>query len=315
MEGVGAPHVAGCRIGELLGEGATGAVYAATDAKGTPLAIKFLHDDLAGDAEAVARFKREARNCGRIRSPYVAAVVGAGKSDGRYWIAYVRVAGETLASRLGRERALAPDTAARVVEQVLLGLEAAHDVGVIHRDIKPANILLARGNGGRREEERACILDFGASKRRAPEGGSGSTGSEALTTTTAMLGTINYMPPEQLGGAATVDARADLYAAGVVAFRALCGQLPFVGDSETVVMHAKVHRRARTLGEATGAPWPAALEDVVARALERDAADRYPSAARMREAWGRAFAGGTRLPQVAQRTDERCDERTVRGRE
>jgi serine/threonine protein kinase len=107
------PQIDGCRIGELLGEGATGAVYAATDSQGRQLAIKFLHEALAGDTEAIARFTREGQNCARIRSDYVASIVGAGQSDDTYWIAYERLAGETLATRLRRERALAPEAAAR----------------------------------------------------------------------------------------------------------------------------------------------------------------------------------------------------------
>jgi serine/threonine protein kinase len=285
-------------MGELLGEGAMGTVYAATDSRGQRVAVKFLHEGLADDAEAVARFRREAENCRRIRSEYVARVIGAGRSGDAYWIAYKRLTGETLAVRLRRERVLSQADALRVVEQILLGLQAAHAVGVVHRDVKPANVILERVARG----ERACILDFGASKFRSQ--GSGGSADRALTSATATLGTVNYMPPEQFGGAAGVDARADLYAAGVVAFRALSGQLPFVRQSQAAVMQAKLTARARTLAEATGVAWPAPVERFSRRALAREAAKRFTSADEMRSAWIEAVAEA----KVPTRAELRADE-------
>jgi serine/threonine protein kinase len=285
------PAILGCKMGELLGEGVMGTVYAATDASGRALAVKFLREWLADDAEALARFGREAENCRRIRSDYVACVVGAGITGAMYWIAYERVAGETLAVRLRREQVLARAASLRIVEQVLLGLQAAHAVGVVHRDVKPANIVLADRAG----EERACILDFGTSKFRGPE--ESGSGDNALTSATATLGTINYMPPEQIGGAARVDARADVYAVGVVAFRALSGQLPFVGESQAAVMQAKLEAKARTLAQATGTAWPSAAEAFFRRALARDPAERFADAEGARRAWLDTFATA-KLPDV-----------------
>jgi serine/threonine protein kinase len=282
---VGTSRIPGLRVGALLGEGATGAVYEGTDADGRRVAVKVLHEHLAGDETATARFEREARNCSRIRSEYVARVLGAGTDpDGGYWVAYERLDGETLAARLAREGFLETDVAGRVVEQVLLGLEAAHAVGVVHRDIKPANIMLVCGAAG----DRACILDFGASKHRPID--VGAAASESLTSATETIGTVSYMPPEQLGGAARVDARADLYATGVVAFRALTGELPFAGESQAAVMYAKLHGQARTLAAATGVEWPAALEDVIGRGMAREVERRFASAAKMRGAWVDAIA-------------------------
>ena len=277
-----------------------GSVYAATSAKGRALAIKFLHESLSDDPEAVARFEREAQNCRRIRSEHVARIVGAGDTDGTYWIIYQRVGGEMLAARLRRERVLERDAALRIGEQMLLGLEAAHGVGVVHRDIKPVNVMLEPTAAG----ERVCILDFGASKFRTP--GASSSGGDVLTSATATLGTLNYMAPEQIGGAARADARADLYAVGVIAFRLLSGTLPFVGTSQKV-MFAKMNARARSLAQATGVTWPAEVERLLERALAREREDRFGSAREMREAWT-TTVGGSRMPDVASLREALGDE-------
>ncbi|HEX8794316.1 MAG TPA: serine/threonine-protein kinase [Polyangiaceae bacterium] len=280
------PAVPGCRIGRLLGEGATGAVFEALSEAGDALAIKFLRESFADDPEMVARFKREANICQRLRSEHIAAVVGAGRTERTYWIAYRRLAGETLDVRMKRERALPLATVAPMVEQILRGLAVAHAEGIVHRDIKPANVMLERIG----EEERACILDFGISKDRSRSGS--STSAPALTSTTATLGTINYMPPEQIGASAAVDHRADLYSVGVVAFRALAGKLPYAGESQAALLHAKVTGEARSLKEATGAHWPAAVEGFFRHALARAPAERFQSAAEMKAAWNEAAGGG-----------------------
>jgi len=281
------PPVPGCRIGNLLGEGTTGTVYEAVNANGEALAIKFLRETFADDPEMVARFKREASICQRLRSEHIAAVVGAGRTEQTYWIAYRRLVGETLDGRLRRDRVMSAESVAPIVEQVLQGLAVAHAAGVVHRDIKPANIVLERTPAG----ERACILDFGISKDRSRSGSSTSGGS--LTSHTATLGTINYMPPEQIGASASVDHRADLYSAGVVAYRALAGQLPYVGSSQAAVLYAKINQDARSLSEATGMPWPEALVSFFRRALAREPSARFGGAEEMATAWLEACRAGT----------------------
>lgn len=261
-------------------------MYEAVNARGEALAIKFLRETFAADPEMVERFKREASICQRLRSEHIAAVVSAGRTGQTLWIAYPRLVGETLDRRLHRDRVLPLATIAPIVQQVLRGLAVAHDGGVVHRDIKPANIMLER-IGGR---ERACILDFGVSKDRSRS--SSSTAASSLTSTTATLGTINYMPPEQIGASAAVDHRADLYSAGVVAYRAMAGQLPYVGSSQAAVMHAKLNVDARSLSEATGTPWPDALEALFRRALAREPSARFEDAAAMEIAWLDASRAG-----------------------
>jgi serine/threonine protein kinase len=275
----------------LLGEGATGAVYEATSERGEALAIKFLHDTFADDAEMVARFRREANICQRLRSDHIAQVVGAGRAGDTHWIAYRRLRGETLAARLLKEGVLTPAAVGQTLEEVLLGLSVAHAAGIVHRDVKPANVMLELTRRG----ERVCILDFGVSKDRSSSRGStaGST-SHGLTSATATLGTINYMPPEQVGGAAGVDHRADLYAVGVVAYRAITGQLPYVGKLQAAVLHAKLHRDARSLREATSLVWPEPLETFFGLALARDPGARFQDASSMSGAW----IDATRSPRV-----------------
>jgi serine/threonine-protein kinase len=294
------PAVPGCRIGRLLGQGTTGTVYEAVNASGEALAIKFLRDSFADDVEVVARFRREANICRRLRSEHIAQVVGAGRTELVYWIAYRRLHGETLSARLRRERVLAPEVLVPIIEQVLRGLAVAHVAGVVHRDIKPANIMLERTESG----DRACILDFGVSKDRSFAGA--STGSRNLTSATATLGTINYMPPEQVGGSASVDLRADLYSVGVVAYRALAGQLPYVGRSQAAVLHAKVSEDARTLAVSTSLSWPKALEDFFRRALARDPSGRFTDAHSMAHAWLDA-ARQRDLPELADLRQRNAD--------
>ena len=295
------PPVPGCRIGNLLGEGTTGTVYEAVNANGEALAIKFLRETFADDPEMVARFKREASICQRLRSEHIAAVVGAGRTEQTYWIAYRRLVGETMDVRMRRERVLPIAALAPVIEQVLRGLAVAHAAGVVHRDIKPANIMLERTG----EAERACILDFGISKDRS-HSGSTNTSGRSLTSTTATLGTINYMPPEQVGASAGVDHRADLYSVGVVAYRAISGQLPYVGSSQAAVLYAKINADARSLAEATGTRWPDALEAFFRRALAREPSARFGDAREMEAAWLDACRAGATpdLEQLRKRNVE-----------
>jgi serine/threonine-protein kinase len=272
------------RLGELLGSGATGAVYAGTAPDGQHVAVKLLHDYLTEIPEMVARFRREADLASKIESDHVAPVLAAGRTEEKvYWIAYKRLFGETLDVSLRRERVFRADRARAVIEHVLLGLQPAHVAGVVHRDIKPANVFLERHGDG----TRACILDFGASKYRPP---SGAMTSQHLTTARETLGTINYMPPEQFSGAARVDARADLYAVGVVGFKLLTGTLPFLAGSRGAVMQAKTKGRPLSLREVTDAAWPEKLEGFFRCALARAPEERFASAGAMLNAWRDAVA-------------------------
>ena len=267
------------RVGELLGRGAMGEVYAAVGPGGQEVALKFLHPAFSEVPDLVSRFRREAKIAGRIASPYVARVLGAGRDrEGALWIAFERLRGETLESALRRMRRMPVGDVAWIVEHVLEGLQAAHAEGVVHRDIKPANVFLDAGG------RRARILDFGVSKLHDPR----HVTEAGVTTTHQFVGTPLFAAPEQLDGAAEADARADLYAVGLVAFAALTGRLPYAGESAEAMMHHKRYFAARTLAEASGFAWPEKIERHLARALAQDPAYRHADAAAALVDWRRA---------------------------
>jgi len=293
------------RIGELLGSGASGDVYAAVDQSGGAVAIKFLHEHLMEDPTMVARFQREARLAARIDSDFVAPVLASGRTAGRYWIAYKRLVGETLEARLERDGVLLAQPRRLIIRQLYQGLAAAHGASVIHRDIKTSNVFLEKLAAS---EERACILDFGVSKARVT---SSATSQHPLTSDTETLGSVSYMAPEQIGGSAHVDARADVYAAGVVAFRTVTGGLPFAGPSRTVVLHAKLNTDPPTLAKVTGVVWPAPIEAFFARVLSRNPDTRFASAEQALVSWEEATKDAQPDPRdFARSLNERADDTT-----
>ncbi len=276
------------RIRRLIGQGGMGEVYAAEGRRGEKVAIKVLHDRAAQDRDLVARFNREAEIAKRIRSPYVAAVVDSGKErDGRLWIAFERLVGEGLDERLRREQYLSFADVAPIIDDSLQGLCAAHEAGVIHRDIKPANLFIEKRSLAPEEAEganaeRTRILDFGVSKFRA---GQQRNNEPSLTAFDATLGSFAYMAPEQVRGSARVDERADLYALGAVAFRALTGRLPFEGTNALTLIALKLDREPASLAATTGDEWPQAIERFLARLMARDRENRFRGARETLEAW------------------------------
>jgi serine/threonine protein kinase len=270
------------RVGPLLASGGMGDVYEGLGPGEEPVALKFLRPVFASHPDLVTRFKREARIAARIVSPYVARVLGAGKDrDGTLWIAFERLHGEALDATIAREGRLALGEVAWIVEHALLGLAAAHAIGVVHRDIKPGNVFLEAGI------RRARLLDFGVSKLREP---SVETASPGLTEDDTTVGTLSFMAPEQTSGAADVDARADLYSLGVVAFVALAGAFPFRGKTTAAMVHHRRYLAPLSLREVTGAVWPAALERFFAHALAREPSERVATAADAVAAWNAASA-------------------------
>jgi len=283
----------GCVVGgqykvtRLIGRGSMGEVYAAEGRAGEDAALKVLHAKAAADPDLVTRFQREAEIATRIHSPYVAAVLGAGKDkNGRLWIAFERLLGEGLDERLKREQYLSFADVAPIVHDTLRGLSAAHAAGVIHRDIKPANLFIekrpedAPPASDYERGERTRILDFGVSKLRG-----GQRKDSSLTAIDQTLGSFAYMAPEQVRGSARADARADLYALGAVTFRTLTGRLPFEGSNALTLIALKMDRDAPSLTEATGDTWPAALERLLAQLMARDRERRIGTAAVAIEAW------------------------------
>jgi len=279
------------RVRRLIGSGGMGEVYAAEGKAGEKVALKVLHERAAKDPDLVARFQRESAIAAHIKSPYVAGILGAGKDrNGRLWIAFERLEGEGLDERLRREQYLSFGDVAPVIDDALQGLGAAHGAGVIHRDIKPANLFIERRALTAKQiaagdpEERTRILDFGISKlRRSARPAAKSEPS--LTAFDATLGSFAYMAPEQVRGSARVDERADLYALGAVAFRALTGRLPFEGTNALTLIALKLDREPPSLAATTGDEWPQTIERFLERMMARDRDRRFTSAKEALDAW------------------------------
>jgi eukaryotic-like serine/threonine-protein kinase len=264
------------RLGRLIGEGGMGAVYEAEhEGLRARVAVKLLGEHGALDPKSVSRFRREARAMGAIRHENVVTVMDTGTDDeGSPYLVMELLEGESLAAVLRRERTLTPGLSCWIADQVLAGLEAAHERGVVHRDLKPGNIFLARRSDG---SHRVKILDFGISKL----GGDASTLN--VTAEGAMIGTPHFMAPEQITGEAASDVRADLYAVGVLLYRMVTGRLPYVGSSSEELYQLVL------LGQVTpprsfNADVPAELESVILRAMAADRARRYQDATTFRAA-------------------------------
>lgn len=303
------------KLVRLIGSGGMGEVYAAEGKSREKVAIKVLHDKAAQDKDLVARFHREASVAAQIKSPHIAAILGAGKDrDGRLWIAFELLSGEGLDERLRREQYLSFGEMAPIVDDALQGLVAAHRAGVIHRDIKPGNLfverrkLSARDIAGDEPEERTRILDFGVSKVRAREGSRRSEPS--LTAFDATLGSFAYMAPEQVRGSARVDERADLYALGAVAFRALSGRLPFEGQNALTLIALKLDRDPPSLSQTTGDDWPASIERFLSKMMARDRGKRFVGAPEALSAWRKVCRRMGNAPKRRPRTLPVREERT-----
>ena len=280
------------RILELLGVGAMGAVYLAEHIRiGRKDAIKVLNAELAGDREAIARFTRGARNVSAIRHPNICTIYDfSDTEDGVTFLAMEYVPGETLRDVLRREGVLPLERAVHITMQAALALQAAHDAGIVHRDLKPANIMVSPGQGGLDEVK---VVDFDIAKGPAQGGG------DEVTRLGFVVGTPEYMSPEQLMGEA-LDGRSDIYSLALVLYRMLTGTLPFQADSPQDLMIKRLTDQPLPLAAARpDIAFPPQLQAVLDRALQRKAADRYPSAAAFAEDLSRAIRGDARVGAMA----------------
>jgi serine/threonine-protein kinase len=272
------------RLEERLGAGGMGVVYRGVEiSQDRPVAVKFLHDSFAAIPDLVKRFQREVTAMSRLRHPNLVAIVDSGVAAGVPYLVMDFHAGRALADVLERG-ALSPARALRITRQVLAGVGAAHERGVVHRDLKPDNILLV-GSG---EHECVKILDFGLAKMVQGS----ETGTTQLTNTGLALGTPAYMSPEQARGTPT-DHRADLYAVAVMLYQMLVGRKPFVSDSAMAVM--RMHMDDPPLPPRKAAPdarISAALERVVLRGMEKDPAARFQGVAEFERALDATPEGG-----------------------
>jgi serine/threonine protein kinase len=272
-------RLAGYRIQALLGRGGMGVVYLAEQTRPTrQVALKLLPAEQAGSSAFRERFLHESELAAAIDHPNVLPVYDAGETGGVLWIAMRYVDGTDLGALLDRDGVLAPGQALGICGQVAGALDAAHARGLVHRDVKPANVLLAVEGGA---VAHAYLADFGLTRRVG--------GARRLTVSGQVLGTIDYVAPEQVEGGA-VDGRADQYALGCVLFECLTGVVPFRRDSELAVLWAHVHDPPPRVGEHRP-DLPAALDEVVDRALAKAPGDRHPSCTALVTAAEAALAG------------------------
>ena len=255
-------------IGALLGAGGMGVVYRARDERlQRDVAVKILPPGVLTDEAARSRFRKEARALAKLSHPNIAAVYDVGEQDGMDYLVMECVPGESLAAKLQSGPLPVKDVLSLGVE-IAAALEDAHEQGVVHRDLKPANIMVT-------PKGHAKVLDFGLAKLLGPAV-DGSV-SQSLTATRGPVGTVLYMSPEQASGEA-VDSRTDLWSLGVVLYESLAGSVPFQGTGPWAVLRAVTYDTPKPLGELRP-DIPAAVGSIVSRALAKDAAKRYQSAA------------------------------------
>jgi serine/threonine-protein kinase len=257
------PHgaeIAGYRVGPQLGRGGMGVVYKAHHMRlDRAAALKVLTPALAGNDEFRERFMRESQMAATLQHPNVVTVYDAGEAEGLLYLAMQFIAGTDLRRLLELEQQLDPARALAILAQVASALDAAHSRGLVHRDVKPANILV--------DTDRAYLGDFGLTKRFDATGG--------LTGVGQIIGTVEYLAPEQIEGE-RVDGRADLYALGCVAYQCLTGRPPHAKNSDIAILFAHVKEEPAPLSSLRD-DVPEAVDEVMARALAKDPAERHAS--------------------------------------
>jgi tetratricopeptide (TPR) repeat protein len=246
---------------QMLGEGGMGAVYKARDNElDRVIALKVIRPELASNPEILQRFKQELVLARQVTDRNIIRIFDLGEADGIRFITMEYVEGTSLYQVLQEQGKLPVKDAVEIIEQVLTGLKAAHREGVIHRDLKPGNIM-------RDPQGRILVMDFGLAR---------SLESDGMTKTGAVLGTMEYMSPEQaLGGA--IDQRSDLFTVGLIFFELLTGKMPFKAETALASLLKRVHERAVPISSLDSAI-PVAVQQIVAKCLERDPNQRYQNA-------------------------------------
>ncbi len=270
------------QLGEVIGRGGMADVHAGYDTRlNRQVAIKLLRPELARDSGFLSRFRREAQSAARLSDPSIVAVYdtaeetttdGNGTTVQQPYIVMERLQGETLRERLSREGPMPPAEAARITERVLQALAVSHRSGIAHRDIKPANVMLT-------DTGEVKVMDFGIARAVADS-------AATMTQTQAIMGTAQYLSPEQAQGQ-QVDERTDLYSAGCLLFELLTGRAPFHGDTAVALAYQHVGEQPEPPSRLRDGI-PAAYDAVVLHAMEKDRDDRYQSALDFQADLGRA---------------------------
>ena len=257
------------QVVKKVGEGGMSSVYLATDvATGEQYAIKVLSSNLSEDATAMARLRREAALGMRLAHRNICHIIRLGETeDGLIYVVMPFVDGEILSDRTNRMGHLPLDVTVRLVDDMAQGLHFAHELKIVHRDLKPENVMVVREANG---TDRAVVMDFGLAKERR-------AGAELqkLTATGIILGTPEFMSPEQLRGK-PLDGRTDVYSLALMTYEMLTGRLPFQGRTQQELMIARLRSDPTPLRQnRPELNYPAAVESVLAKALKRDPEERY----------------------------------------
>ncbi|MGH7700584.1 MAG: serine/threonine-protein kinase [Gemmatimonadales bacterium] len=258
-----------------LGEGGMSYVYLAREvATGDIVAIKVLSPKLASDRSSVERLRREAGLAMRLEHPNVCRIIRLGESeDGLIYLVMPYLDGELLSDREVRGGPMEVATGVALLQQVCAGLQHAHELHIVHRDLKPENIMLVPDG----DAERAVVMDFGLAKERRAD-----PAIQKLTATGIILGTPEFMSPEQIRGK-PLDARSDIYALGIVAFEMFTGKLPFQGRNAQEMMVARLRGQPTALRQVRP-ELPHTLEQALLRAMASSPDDRYATALEFAEA-------------------------------
>jgi tetratricopeptide (TPR) repeat protein/predicted Ser/Thr protein kinase len=266
-------------IQQILGEGGMGAVYRARDREvNRTVALKVIRPELTGNSAILDRFKQELVLSHQVTHKNVVRIYDLGDADGIKFITMEYIEGQDLRSLIAQQKVFQPEEAVEMMRQVCRALEAAHAVGVIHRDLKPQNIM-------RDKQGRVVVMDFGLARLLDSHGG--------MTQTGAIVGTMEYMSPEQ-GLGKPLDERSDLFAVGLIFYELLTGKMPYKADSALASLVKRTHERAAPVSDQS-ASIPHALSDIVGKCLEPKVQDRYQHVGEILtdlEAWqgGRAAA-------------------------
>ena len=280
------------RIVRLIGEGGMGAVYEAENMRiHRKVAIKVLHAGVAQTGEAVSRFEREAQAAGRIGSEHIVEVLDLGNlASGDRYMVMEFMDGDSLSGRIRSKVRMTAGEIYPVMHQLLEALAAAHGAGIIHRDLKPDNVYLLKTRGGKADFVK--LLDFGISKFNQLSGDSGFS----MTRTGAVMGTPYYMAPEQAKGSRDLDHRVDLYAAGVILYEAVTGEVPFNADTFNELLFKIVLEAAKPVEQVVPNIDPS-FASIVNKSMGREPAHRFQTAREFQQALEQWAAGAG--PQFA----------------